>query len=383
MELNKDLYIDGVSDYLEQQENLYNSSTDTLNYIINSEGELVSASTWRVTDYIPVVPGSTFYYEGLINMGASPMSAFYNSSKQFVSSFKQVQGINNIVVPSGASYIRFSLNNSDVRTFKFDNRSYYGKYASKDYLEDGKNLFDGTWERGSINNSGANISSDTSIRSNYVSIAPNTSYYFSSNTSSSVSELWANYYNNGTFVSREYLGVTNSKNFTTPAGVNQVRFRLSFSSAVTVNVISYVMLNKGSTELPYEKYYGKYINKGDGILIPYTLYENLEGYSGTITLSDDASNYRFLEIYFGGSTSTNDRIDYVKVDLSLSKNVSLFKFSSDAGGTLYAQCRDITISGTTISTLDSTRYWSASYTGSSWSKTATNSIYIRRVIGYK
>lgn len=131
MELNKDLYIDGVSDYLEQQENLYNSSTDTLNYIINSEGELVSALTWRVTDYIPVVPGSTFYYEGLINTGASPMSAFYDSSKQFISSFKQGQGINNIVVPSGARYVRFSLNNSDVSSFKFDNKSYYGKYLNK------------------------------------------------------------------------------------------------------------------------------------------------------------------------------------------------------------------------------------------------------------
>lgn len=253
MELNKDLYIDGVSDYLEQQENLYNSSTDTLNYIINSEGELVSASTWRVTDYIPVVPGSTFYYEGLINTGASPMSAFYNSSKQFISSFKQAQGINNIVVPSGASYIRFSLNNSDINLFKFDNRSYYGKY----------------------------------------------------------------------------------------------------------------------------------LNKGDGILIPYTLYENSSGSTGNITLSDDVSNYKFLEIYFGGGASANDRMDFVKVDLSLSKNVSLFKFSSDAGGTLYAQCRDVTISGTTISTLDSTRYWTATYTGSSWSKSANNSIYIKKVIGYK
>lgn len=184
------------------------------------------------------------------------------------------------------------------------NKELYIKGVS-DYLENGLNLFDGTWESGSINNSGADTSSTTSIRSNYVSIAPNTSYYFSSITSSEVSELWANYYSNGVFASREYLGVTNSKNFTTPAGVNQVRFRITFSDTVTTNVISNVMLNKGSIQLPYEPY-RKYVTED------YLKNGKNKANIPTHTIAGQGTDYRIVDI----EENTTYTLSCVKTRLS-------------------------------------------------------------------
>lgn len=280
MELNKDLYIDGVSDYLEQQENLYNSSTDTTNSYINSEGEVISLSTWRVTDYIPVTPGSTFYYEGLINTGVAPMSAFYNSSKQFISSFKQVQGINNITIPSGARYIRFSLNNSDINLFKFDNRRYYGKYASKNYLENGKNL----WNYNATNK----IVGVTSTYNNSTLTLNGTA----TGEASNISHTNMVYLNAGTYtfkIVKESGSATGSqaiifKNYTTNTTILNTTLNLSsgntftftlensawvslaiyfFNSNVFTNLKLDIQIEEGSSATPYEEYYGKYLNKAD------------------------------------------------------------------------------------------------------------------------
>ena len=372
MELNRDLYIDGVSDYLEQQENLYNSSTDTVNYIINSEGELVSASTWRVTDYIPVTPGSTFYYEGLINTGASPMSAFYDSSKQFISSFKQVQGINNITIPSGASYIRFSLNNSDINLFKYDNRSYYGKYASKDYLEDGKQLFNKDTARdgyGIVKSSGATTAENTQCYSEFIPAEANTSYAFNINFSSN--NFGVTFYNSSkTYLSGlSYNEIGNGKTFTTPANTAYIIMTIKIANKDTF------MLNKGTSALPYEEYYEKYLNKGDGILIPYTLYDNSSGSTGNITLSDNVGNYKYIEIYY------TDETNAILFQKTYNNSAILFisRFSSD--GANFQNSRTIELSQNTITT---TRYGRVVITSSgSVSVSSTNNIKIVRVIGYK
>lgn len=270
----------------------------------------------------------------------------------------------------------------------------------KDYLENGKNLWNynatntivgvtSTYNNSTLTLNGTATGEASNISHTNMTYLKSGTYTFkivkeSGSATGSQAIIFKNYTTNTTILNTTLnLSTGNTYTFTLQNSAWVSLAIYFFASNVFTNLKLDIQIEEGSSTTPYEEYYGKYLNKGDGILIPYTLYENVNGYAGTITLSDDASNYRFLEIYFGGSTSTSDRIDYVKVDLSLSKNVSLFKFSSDAGGSLYAQCRDVTISGTTISTLDSTRYWSVSYTGSSWSKTATNSIYIRRVIGYR
>lgn len=443
MELNRDLYIDGVSDYLEggYGKNKFNKEAQYVYTQIYRPINLTKQDTGIKIQYTSTEQNSGFvlYNLGLASKYAGePITCSANvvlssntkgkftiglisndgSTRNALQTGEDITSNTNgysvsATIPSTISsstpylgiWIYASSNTSGSVSIEYSNLQVeegssatpyepYKKYVTEDYLKNGKNK--------------ANIPTHTIAGQGtdyrIVDIEENTTYTLSCvktrisgvtiTNGSLIMFVKFDFYNGSTKISSASLPsavsfTTGSRyltyTFTTPANCDNILLNLGNNNGDNNRntSVSNVMLNKGTSALPYEEYYEKYLNKGDGILIPYTLYENAEGYSGTITLSDDASNYKFLEIYFGGSTSTSDRIDYVKVDLSLSKNVSLFKFSSDAGGTLYAQCRDVTISGTTISTLDSTRYWSITYTGSSWSKTATNSIYIRKVIGYK
>lgn len=351
MELNRELYIKGVSDYLENGKNLLKLTDGTYENngitVVVSNGIITINGTATSTSFIniPYTFANLTLYSGKtytlscnntttasgglavrpignlgtfqVDLGRANSTSTTTISSNQTSTYLLIRSNSGVVANNVV--VKPQLEEGPIAT---NYEPYNGGYASKDYLENGLNLFDGTWESGSINNSGANISSDTSIRSNYVSIAPNTSYYFSSTTSSEVSELWANYYNNGTFVSREYLGVTNSKNFTTPAGVNQVRFRVSFSSTVTANVISNVMLNNGSTELPYEEYYGKYLNNTDiinGILSNNQMWRfksfSLSGatsYDLTFDSIDDLGQFSIVIINTITSSNSSTKIGFCR-----------------------------------------------------------------------
>ena len=92
----------------------YLLSKRTEGYYIDSTGTEIYSSTgstkWEITDYIPVTAGETIYYYNLNATGSAPMSAWYDSDKTFVSSFKQGQGkLLKVVVPSGVSFVRFSF----------------------------------------------------------------------------------------------------------------------------------------------------------------------------------------------------------------------------------------------------------------------------------
>ena len=429
MELNRELYIKGVSDYLENGKNLLKLTDGTYENngitVVVSNGIITINGTATNTSFISIpyafanltlYSGKTYTLScnnttiasgGLSVRPIGDLGTFQadlgrtNSTSTTTISSNQTGTYllirSNSGVVANNVVVKPQLEEGPIAT-NFE--LYNGGYASKDYLENGKNL----WNYNATNT----IVGVTSKYNNSTLTLNGTA----TGEASNISHTNMVYLKPGTYtfkIVKESGSATGSqaiffKNYTTNTNIlnttlnlssgNTVTFTLEnsawvslaiyfFNSNVFTNLKLDIQIEKGSSATPYEEYYGKYLNKADGILSPYTLYYNSSGSTGNITLSDDVSNYKFLEIYFGGGASANDRMDFVKVDLSLSNNVSLFKFSSDAGGSLYAQCRDVTISGTTISTLDSTRYWSASYAGSSWSKTATNSIYIRRVIGYK
>ena len=114
-------------------------------------------------------------------------------------------------------------------------------------------------------------------------------------------------------------------------------------------------------------------------LVPTILYDASTGSTGTITLSDSSANYSYLEIYF----YTNDGWQYKGYQKCMLEGNnttfhSLTTFWSDTSGRCYLKTRFISISGTTIST---TGYSEVNLGGGG--ATATNNIYIRRVLGYK
>lgn len=101
--------------------NVYDYQDNTLDKYINSEGTIIDASTlnaWTITDYMPVTGGASIEYSGLTNVGSAPYSAWYNSSKTLISTFKQATGTNTLTVPSNAKYVRFSVGNPDQQLFE-------------------------------------------------------------------------------------------------------------------------------------------------------------------------------------------------------------------------------------------------------------------------
>ena len=130
--------------------NLYKYSDRKPGYYLDSSGAEVSASIWTISNYIPVVAGETYTYSGITNAGSAPYSAYYDSNKTYISSFKQATGSNYLKIPSGAAYVRFSLDGSESDTaggaynFKFLEYSNkfelckIGDYQDYIYKSDGK-----------------------------------------------------------------------------------------------------------------------------------------------------------------------------------------------------------------------------------------------------
>lgn len=122
--------------------NLFDASQDMADYFINSSGAEVANTAWDISDYIPVVAGQTYSYQGLTQVGNAPYSAFYDASKTFVSSFKQARGNNTITIPSGVAYVRFTIyhnelyGDDDNQTFQFEKGSTatdYEPYQGQSY----------------------------------------------------------------------------------------------------------------------------------------------------------------------------------------------------------------------------------------------------------
>jgi TolA-binding protein len=120
----------------------------------------------------------------------------------------------------------------------------------------GKNLYNLDLASGSIGSNGQNISDSKSLRTTGFSFIQNKEYSLSFESSSTISEVWLNYYNGDTFIRRVSLGSGNSKTFTTPTDANIVRFRFTSSSDLTTSSITKIQLEFGETPTSYEQYSG-------------------------------------------------------------------------------------------------------------------------------
>ena len=109
-----------------------------------------------------------------------------------------------------------------------------------------------------------------------------------------------------------------------------------------------------------------------------TLYDNSSGTTGTVTLSESAANYLYLELFFTDNNKT--RLYSTKIYNPNGKKVNLFATEIN-NTTLNIRASTRTISGTSI-TVDSSLYKTIGTNGIEDTNT-TNYLYITKVIGYK
>lgn len=75
-------------------------------FIADNNGAEVAYAGWSATDYIDTMGADKLYRTGCFY--TADYNAFYDSNKQFISSFRSATSITS--VPSGAKYVRFSKN---------------------------------------------------------------------------------------------------------------------------------------------------------------------------------------------------------------------------------------------------------------------------------
>lgn len=114
-------------------------------------------------------------------------------------------------------------------------------------------------------------------------------------------------------------------------------------------------------------------------LAPDVLYNNTSGTNSTITLSSSAANYDHMTIYYKyGSSDVYSSVDLYEPD---GKNVNLFiGGTGNDTGYFWPTGWDITISGASITTRATNRYYAAtSVTANSVTTSKTNALVITRV----
>ena len=113
---------------------------------------------------------------------------------------------------------------------------------------------------------------------------------------------------------------------------------------------------------------------------PVSLYDNSSGTTGTVTLSETAANFDYLEIFFKNSYNFCSSVKISAPDGKIALLEAVHVHSS-ASGTATAETRTVNINGTTITTTGEDSY------GKWWSHGNNigidNHIHITRVIGYK
>lgn len=118
-----------------------------------------------------------------------------------------------------------------------------------------------------------------------------------------------------------------------------------------------------------------------GIPLEKVLFDDETGTDEAVTLNDDVSNYKYIEIFF---RSNDNAYNSVKVYNPYGKLVSLFvPWMNTNTLRYYIKSKIVKISQTTIANYTSVTYSETTLTTTpNIAITATNYVYITRVVGY-
>lgn len=100
------------------------------NGYLRSDGT-ISGTEWRITDYIPIKPNTTYTTSGMASgAGSNPSRCYYDENKTYISG--KTHGFNNPFIdtsPAGAYYMRDSFQSGDLDTLQVEESSQASTYA--------------------------------------------------------------------------------------------------------------------------------------------------------------------------------------------------------------------------------------------------------------
>lgn len=113
--------------------NRFDKSTIKTGYYLDSAGAEVANTNYAITDYIEVEENENYTYQGLnITASFGAKGAYYDSSKQFVSSLNLNAENTTILIPENVKYVKFTIRtiNNNQDTFKIEKGSIATPYSA-------------------------------------------------------------------------------------------------------------------------------------------------------------------------------------------------------------------------------------------------------------
>lgn len=237
-----------------------------------------------------------------------------------------------------------------------------------------KNLFDknsvahGYW----INN-GNNETNALWNASDYIKVKPNTQYSYSSSLISGKSEIQTtlNYYDaSRTYISNNYFQ-TLTKTITTPSNCEYIK--IGYRNDVQENI----QIEKGSVPTLYERHFEPTLSIKDSNGVfqkvelnePVILYTSESGTFDSTTLTEEAENFKYVEVFGVGNTM----VCSVKIPMDIYNTGSLFT----AGASYQYHC-GVSLSGKSMTFVYNRRL---NISSNAWDN--GNYFKIYRIIGYR
>lgn len=124
------IFVDSI-----QSKNMFNKNSVCTGYLDNT-GTIGTAASYRVSNYIPVVPGEQYTYQGTtIDVSYGSKIGYYDANKQWVGYADIVAGGTTITIPSDVYYMRTTLRASELNTYQIEKGNTATKYTPHQSLD--------------------------------------------------------------------------------------------------------------------------------------------------------------------------------------------------------------------------------------------------------
>ena len=281
---------DFLKNEAERSANLLDYSKIVNNYTLTSSGQLLSYDGYYVTDFIRVEPYKTY----TMSNSHDGTLYFYDINKNFVKVVENTTPVT-FTIDSNVYYIRKSSPNTHTKIMINEGSIAlpYQAYNQNKHITNNEasflkteydkitNLFDydnAEWQNDvSLSTQVGNLWNKSGSKvSTFVKVEPNKTYYiqncaliccYNSNKEYLNQSFYINYYS------------VNNFSFTTPSNCAYIRIDTEIP-------ITQIMLNEGSTPLPYQPYEGKVVHEKE-------LGDKLGGYVDTSTRQEINALKRF------------------------------------------------------------------------------------------